>query len=53
MAKEYEKDNISLEVNENNNAAIELYKKFNFEIVGCRKKYYNGKDNAIIMTKMF
>lgn len=52
MAFELKKD-ISLEVNEENNAAINLYKKAGFEEVGIRKKYYNGKNNAIIMTKKF
>lgn len=51
MAKEAGKDNISLEVNENNLPAGIMYEKAGFEIVGIRKKYYNGKDNAIIMTK--
>ncbi len=41
---------ITLEVNENNSFAIKLYNKFDFVITGFRKKYYNGKDNAIIMT---
>ena len=53
MAKETGKDNISLEVNEKNNAAINLYKKAGFEDVGRRKKYYKGIDDAIIMTKKF
>ncbi len=52
MAKEY-KNNISLEVNEKNEIAIKLYEKYGFEKVGMRKKYYNGIDNAIIMTKFF
>lgn len=52
MAFELEKD-ISLEVNEKNEAAINLYKKAGFKEVGIRKKYYNGIDNAIIMTKNF
>ena len=42
---------ISLEVNEKNIIAINLYKNFGFEKVGRRKKYYNGIDDAIIMTK--
>ena len=41
---------ITLEVNENNIPAINLYKKYNFQILGKRKKYYNNADNAIIMT---
>lgn len=48
-----ERSVISLEVNEKNEIAIELYKKYGFEKVGIRKKYYNGTDNAIIMTKNF
>lgn len=52
MAK-YERNNISLEVNEKNVPAIKLYEKYGFEKVGIRKKYYNGIDNAIIMTKFF
>lgn len=51
MAKEMKKDNITLEVNEKNIIALNLYEKFGFQKVGCRKKYYNGIDNAIIMTK--
>ncbi len=41
---------ITLEVNENNLPAIRLYKKYNFKVVGLRKKYYNNIDNAILMT---
>lgn len=44
---------ITLEVNENNLPAINLYSKFLFKKLGIRKKYYNNKDNAIIMTKFF
>lgn len=42
---------INLEVNEQNFLAINLYDKFKFEHVGIRKKYYNGQDDAIIMSK--
>jgi ribosomal protein S18 acetylase RimI-like enzyme len=41
---------ITLEVNECNLSAIKLYNKFNFNKVGVRKKYYDGKNDAIIMT---
>ncbi len=41
---------ITLEVNEKNIPAINLYKKYGFKQVGLRKKYYNNQDNAIIMT---
>ena len=44
---------ITLEVNEPNAPAIHLYKKYNFQIVGTRKKYYDNKFDAYIMTKYF
>ena len=42
---------ITLEVNEINIHAIKLYEKFDFEKLGIRKKYYNGENDAIIMSK--
>ena len=51
MAKSTGRETISLEVNENNFPAGILIKKKGFEVVGIRKKYYKGIDNAIIMTK--
>lgn len=42
---------ITLEVNENNLPAINLYKKYGFKKVGLRKKYYNNQNNALLMTK--
>jgi len=50
IAKERKLNDITLEVNINNQVAINLYKKYKFEQVGIRKKYYNGIDDAIIMT---
>jgi len=41
---------INLEVNAKNTIAINLYKKYNFKEVGLRKKYYNGQDDAVLMT---
>lgn len=41
---------ITLEVNENNISAINLYNKFDFVKLGVRKNYY-GNSNAIIMSK--
>ena len=41
---------LTLEVNEENTIAQELYKKFDFQILGKRKKYYNNEQAAIIMT---
>lgn len=42
---------LTLEVNENNTNAISLYKKFGFEVKGRRVKFYNGRDDALIMWK--
>ncbi len=44
---------ITLEVNEHNTYAINLYKKFNFKRIGLRKKYYNNTDDAILMQMEF
>lgn len=44
---------ITLEVNEKNASAIALYKKYGFETLGTRKKYYDNKFDAYIMTKYF
>lgn len=44
---------ITLEVNTENLPAINLYKKYGFEILGVRKKYYDNKFDAYIMTKYF
>ena len=52
LCKELKMNEVTLEVNENNSKAINLYKKFGFEQVGLRKKYYRTGDNAIIMTKL-
>lgn len=50
ITKEKKKETITLEVNEQNTIAQNLYLKNRFKIVGRRKKYYNGIDDAIIMT---
>lgn len=41
---------ITLEVNELNTNAINLYEKFNFKKLGLRKNYYGQNRNALIMT---
>ena len=50
LCKEKEYSSITLEVNTKNIPAIKLYEKFGFKNVGIRKKYYNGLDDAVIMT---
>lgn len=41
---------LTLEVNEKNTIAQELYKRFDFQVLGKRKKYYNNENDAVIMT---
>ena len=42
---------IYLEVSENNIKAINLYKKFGFEVYGKRENYYSDNSSAILMKK--
>jgi len=49
MIKEKVK-NITLEVRVTNEAAIKLYKKYNFKVVSTRKNYY-GSDDAYLMIR--
>lgn len=41
---------LNLEVNSQNTIAINLYKKYNFNEVGLRKKYYDNTYDAVLMT---
>ena len=52
MAKSYNVQSLTLEVNEENIPAQNLYKKYQFKILGKRKNYYKDKA-AIIMTLFF
>ena len=42
---------LNLEVNNKNTIAINLYNKYNLKRVGLRKKYYDGTDDAILMSR--
>ncbi|PKL92818.1 MAG: ribosomal-protein-alanine N-acetyltransferase [Candidatus Goldiibacteriota bacterium HGW-Goldbacteria-1] len=42
---------LTLEVRENNEAALEMYKKFGYEIKGRRPKFYEDKYDGLIMWK--
>ncbi len=42
---------IMLEVKESNLVARKLYEKAGFFKIGCRKNYYPGNQNAILMSK--
>lgn len=50
LSKELSLSSISLEVDEANIVAINLYKKFDFKEIGNRKNYYKN-NNAILMSK--
>lgn len=52
LSKKLNCKSLSLEVNEDNLPAINLYKKFGFEQIGFRKNYYEDK-NGIVMIKYF
>ena len=42
---------VTLEVRKSNITAQALYQAFEFEVVGGRKRYYQGKEDALIMTR--
>lgn len=44
--------NITLEVRENNAAAISLYKKLGFKVVATRKKYYKDVDGLLMIKEL-
>ena len=44
--------NITLEVDESNEAAINLYKKYGFTIAAIRKKYYGKNDGYLMIREM-
>ena len=40
-----------LEVNSSNLPAIQLYQSFSYQLLGIRKKFYQGRFDAILMVK--
>ena len=46
------KENITLEVRVDNEAAIKLYNKFNFKTIATRKKYYDNCDGYLMEKKL-
>ena len=53
LAKEKGAESLTLEVNENNKYAIQLYQTAGYTTMGRRSKYYHHQEDAIIMTKFF
>lgn len=41
---------VTLEVRRSNKVAQSLYEKYNFQYVGERRRYYQGKEDALLMT---
>lgn len=48
-----QKTSLTLEVNTKNEIAQKLYLKYGFKNLGIRKKYYDGIEDAYIMTLYF
>ena len=53
ISKQKNLSSLTLEVNEKNEPAINLYEQYNFKKIGKRKNYYKQNENAIIMTYYF
>lgn len=51
-AKKRNVENITLEVNKENEIAIHIYQKYDFKIVAKRKNYYHGTDGILMERKM-
>jgi ribosomal-protein-alanine N-acetyltransferase len=50
MAYEMPVTMATLEVRRGNLVAQSLYRKYRFEVVGERRRYYEGREDALIMT---
>jgi len=51
ISSEKNMESINLEVRASNIPAIRLYEKYGFSQNGLRKRYYKGKEDAVLMTK--
>jgi len=51
VAREKEAELLSLEVRASNIAAINLYERSGFVRTGLRQKYYEGREDAVLMEK--
>lgn len=51
ILENHEYERVLLEVSVENEPALTLYKKFNFQVINTRKKYYDGID-AYVMEKI-
>ncbi|MEG1529819.1 MAG: ribosomal protein S18-alanine N-acetyltransferase [Clostridia bacterium] len=48
-ARELDIKHMTLEVRDTNEIAIKMYLGFGFKVEGIRKKYYNNKNDALVM----
>lgn len=51
-ARSFRSKLVTLEVRSSNDAALNLYKKFGFEVCGRRKSYYSNKTEDAILMKL-
>ncbi len=51
LAREKGAEVVALEVRDGNHAAISLYERLGFVRVGLRSRYYEGRDDAVLMEK--
>ncbi len=51
VSRERKMETITLEVRASNSAAIALYEKYGFVKCGLRRRYYQGNEDAVIMTR--
>ncbi|MEN9922917.1 MAG: ribosomal-protein-alanine N-acetyltransferase [Actinomycetota bacterium] len=52
LARDYEAKTLMLDVKPENSAAIGLYQKYGFEVVGLRRNYYGPSKDALTMQKV-
>ena len=52
ISKHHKAQKIMLEVKPENLAAIRLYQKYDFEVIGLRRNYYGPSKDALTMQKM-
>lgn len=51
IIKKNDVEEVYLEVSVKNTAALELYRKYQFQVFGVRKRYYSNGDDAYVLRK--
>ena len=52
ILKDFDVENITLEVSKNNKPAINLYEKLGFKAVATRKNYYSDADGLLMLKEV-